>query len=199
MDEKLVPILVGSGQITQREPDPRVALNAMDLTAAAARKAAEDAHGGDALLRALDAIVVLRSFSDTSWRFKSPFGGPSNPPKSVANRLGITGAKRLIYTHPGGNMPQWCVNRLFEMVTRGEIGAAMVCGGEALATQKAAERAGLALDWDEDAGGEPSNGVLRRVAGATSRTATAWRGRSSPTRCSRTASAATSIAPSPIT
>src|SRR5689334_23747102 len=108
MDEKLVPILVGSGQITQREPDPRVALNAMDLTAAAARKAAEDAHGGDALLRALDAIVVLRSFSDTSWRFKSPFGGPSNPPKSIANRLGITGARRLIYTHPGGNMPQWC-------------------------------------------------------------------------------------------
>jgi acetyl-CoA C-acetyltransferase len=163
MDEKLVPILVGSGQITQREPDPRVALNAMDLTAAAARKAAEDAHGGDALLRALDAIVVLRSFSDTSWRFKSPFGGPSNPPKSIASRLGITGARRLIYTHPGGNMPQWCVNRLFEMVTRAEIGAAIVCGGEALATQKAAERAGLTLDWNEDAGGEPEQwGIATR-------------------------------------
>src|SRR4051794_18555968 len=78
MDEKLVPILVGSGQITQRERDPRAALDALDLAAAAARKAAEDAHGGDALLRALDAIVVLRSFSDTSWRLKSPFGGPSN-------------------------------------------------------------------------------------------------------------------------
>ena len=155
MDDRQVPILVGSGQITQRERDPRVALGAMDLTAAAARKAAEDAHGGEALLRALDAIVVLRSFSDTSWRFKSPFGGPKNPPKSIANRIGNTSAKRLIYTHPGGNMPQWCVNRLFEMVTRDEIGAAMICGGEALATQKAAERAKLALDWNEDAGGEP--------------------------------------------
>ena len=155
MDDRQVPILVGSGQITQRERDPRVALGAMDLTAAAARKAAEDAHGGEALLRALDAIVVLRSFSDTSWRFKSPFGGPKNPPKSIANRIGNSGAKRLIYTHPGGNMPQWCVNRLFEMVTRGEIGAAMICGGEALATQKAAERAKVELDWNEDAGGEP--------------------------------------------
>ena len=155
MDDRQVPILVGSGQITQRERDPRVALGAMDLTAAAARKAAEDAHGGEALLRALDAIVVLRSFSDTSWRFKSPFGGPKNPPKSIANRIDNTSAKRLIYTHPGGNMPQWCVNRLFEMVTRGEIGAAMICGGEALATQKAAERAKIALDWNEDAGGEP--------------------------------------------
>src|SRR6476469_8533020 len=101
MDEKLVPILVGSGQITQRERDPRAALNAMDLTAAAARKAAEDARAGDALLRALDSIVVLRSFSDTSWRFRSPFGGPKNPPKSIANRIGNTSAKRLVYTHPG--------------------------------------------------------------------------------------------------
>ena len=155
MEDDRTPILVGSGQITQREPDPRVALGAMDLTAAAARKAAEDAHGGDTLLSALDAIVVLRSFSDTSWRFKSPFGGPKNPPKSIANRLGGTRAKRLIYTHPGGNMPQWCVNRLFEMITRGEISSAMICGGEALATQKAAERAKVTLQWNEDAGGDP--------------------------------------------
>ncbi|MFM9941019.1 MAG: acetyl-CoA acetyltransferase [Hyphomicrobiaceae bacterium] len=153
MDERHIPILVGSGQITQREPDPTRALNAMDLTAAAARKAAADAHGGKALLEALDTIVVLRSFSDTSWRFKSPFGGPKNPPQSIASRIGNAAAKRLVYTHPGGNMPQWCVNRLFEMVTRGEVGAALICGGEALATQKAAERAKLALDWNEDVGG----------------------------------------------
>src|SRR5689334_20313433 len=111
MDDGRIPILVGSGQITQREADPRTALGAMDLTAAAARKAAQDANGGDPLLQGLDAVVVLRSFSDTSWRFKSPFGGPKNPPRSIANRLGATRAKRLIYTHPGGNMPQWCVNR----------------------------------------------------------------------------------------
>ena len=153
MDPFRTPILVGCGQVTQREPDPGKALNAMDLTAAAARKAAEDAGAGKALLEALDTIVVLRSFSDTSWRFKSPFGGPKNPPLSIARRIGNSAAKRLVYTHPGGNMPQWCINRLFEKVTRGEVGAAMVCGGEALATQKAAERAKLALDWNEDAGG----------------------------------------------
>jgi acetyl-CoA C-acetyltransferase len=153
MDPNRIPILVGSGQVTQRERDPARALGPMDLTAAAARKAAEDARAGAKLLEALDTIVVLRSFSDTSWRFKSPFGGPKNPPKSIADRIGNTRHRRLVYTHPGGNMPQWCVNRLFEMVTRGEVAAAMICGGEALATQKAAERAGLALDWNEDAGG----------------------------------------------
>ena len=41
MDEKRIPILVGSGQITQREQDPLVALSPMDLTASAGFKAAE--------------------------------------------------------------------------------------------------------------------------------------------------------------
>jgi len=155
MDESRIPILVGCGQITQRESDPNAASSPIDLTADAARMAAEDSGAGDGLLQALDTIVVIRSFSDTSWRFKSPFGGPSNPPKSVARRLGAEAARRLIYTHPGGNMPQWCVNRLFEMVTRGEVDAALIAGGEALSTQKAAQRAGIELDWNEDAGGEP--------------------------------------------
>jgi acetyl-CoA C-acetyltransferase len=163
MDGTRTPVLVACGQITQREPDPAKALSPIDLTAAAVRRAADDSGAGARLLAALDTIVVLRSFSDTSWRFKSPFGGPSNPPKSLANRIGATSARRLVYTHPGGNMPQWCINRLFEMVTRGEVGAALVCGGEALATQKAAERAKLALDWNEEAGGKPEEwGVSTR-------------------------------------
>ncbi|MDX2157099.1 MAG: acetyl-CoA acetyltransferase [Hyphomicrobiaceae bacterium] len=162
-DERRIPVLVGCGQITQREKDPRIALGPMDLTAEAIRKAAADSGAGRALLTALDTIVTLASFSDTSWRFKSPFGGPSNPPRSLANRVGATAARRLVYTYAGGNMPQWSINRLFEMVTRGEIEAAVVCGGEALATQKAAERAKVALDWNEDAGGTPERwGVSKR-------------------------------------
>ncbi len=155
MDESRIPILVGCGQITQREPDPSAALAPMDLTAKAARQAADDTGAGQAALDTLDTIIVIRSFSDTSWRFASPFGRFTNPPKSLAARLGNTTANRLVYTYPGGNMPQWCVNRLFEMITRGEVGAAMIAGGESLATQKAAQRAGLQLDWNEDAGGEP--------------------------------------------
>lgn len=154
MDADRTPILVGCGQITQREPDPRVAIGAMDLTAAAARQAAEDAGAGQRLIEALDTIVVLRSFSDTSWRFTSPFGGSKNPPKSVANRIGANNAKRLVYTYQGGNMPQWCVNRLFEQIANGQVSAAMIAGGEALATQKAAQRAKIELDWNEDPGGE---------------------------------------------
>ena len=105
-------------------------------------------------LAALDTVVVIRAFADTSWRFTSPFGRVANPPKSLARRLGAAAADRLVYTHAGGNMPQWCVNRLSEMVTRGEVKAALIAGGEALATQKAAQRAKVALDWNEDLGGD---------------------------------------------
>jgi acetyl-CoA C-acetyltransferase len=162
-DESRIPILVGCGQLTQREKDPARAASPMDLTAGAARQAADDTGAGSALLAALDTIIVIRSFSDTSWRFASPFGRYKNPPRSLANRLGATSAQRLIYTYAGGNMPQWCVNRLFEMITRGDCEAALIAGGETLATQKAAERAGLKLDWSEDAGGEPEIwGVAKR-------------------------------------
>src|SRR3546814_19812267 len=114
----------------------------MDLMADAACGAAEDAGAGLRSLETLDTVVVIRSFSDTSWRFACPFGGPSNPPKSLAARLGADRARRLVYTHPGGNMPQWCISRLCRMVQCGEVEAALVAGGEALSTPKAAQRAG---------------------------------------------------------
>lgn len=153
MDENRIPVLVGCGQITQRERDPRAALAPMELTAQACRLAADDAGPSASLLAAIDTIVMIRAFADTSWRFACPFGQYKNPPKSLAARIGATNAARLIYTHPGGNMPQWSINRLSEMVTRGEVTAALVAGGEALATQKAAQRAKLELDWSEDPGG----------------------------------------------
>ena len=78
MADDLTPILIGAGQITQREADPQAALSPLDLTAAAAKAAADDAGGGQRLIEALDTIVAIRSFSDTCWRFASPFGGSSS-------------------------------------------------------------------------------------------------------------------------
>ena len=119
VDESRIPILVGCGQVTQREPDPTVAMSPMDLTTKASRMAAEDSGAGQALLDALDTVIAIRSFSDTSWRFTCPFGRYENAPKSLASRLGAADVKRHIYTFPGGNMPQWCVNRVFEEIARG--------------------------------------------------------------------------------
>ncbi len=163
MDENRIPVLIGCGQVTQREPDLQRALSPVELTAQACRLAAQDAGPGASLLEVIDTIVMIRAFSDTSWRFACPFGQYKNPPKSLAARIGARAAQRLIYTHPGGNMPQWSINRLCEMVTRGEVGAALVAGGESLATQKAAQRAKLQLDWSEDPGGSFEEwGVAKR-------------------------------------
>ncbi len=163
MDKSRIPVLVGAGQITQREPDPVKARSPIDLTAAAVKAAAVDAGAGARLIGALDTVVVVRAFADTSWRFASPFGGPGNPPHALAGRIGAHGVRRHVYTWPGGNMPQWCLNRICEAITRGEIGAAVIAGGEALATQKAAVRAGIALDWRETCATKPEHwGVATR-------------------------------------
>ena len=157
------PVLVGAGQVTQREADPRAALAPVELMSAAARRAADDSGVARALLDALDTIVVIRSYSDTNPRFACPFGTYTNLPKSLAARLEANNVTRHIYTHPGGNMPQWCVNRLCEAVARGNVGSALVAGAEALATQKTAQRAGIALDWADDPGGAPEMwGIDRR-------------------------------------
>lgn len=157
------PVLVGVGQITQREPDPKAALGPLDLMAAAAKAAAEDSGVGDKLLAALDQLTVIRLFADTGFRFVSPFGKQSNPPLGVARRIGANAVRQHVYTWPGGNMPQYCLNRLGEAITRGEVDAALVVGAEALATQKAAQRQGIALDWNDDPGGTFDTwGVSRR-------------------------------------
>lgn len=146
------PVLVGCGQLTRREPRLADDGGPLPLMAEAARAAAADAGPAAALLQGLEAIVAIRLFSDTSPRFASPFGRVADPPRWLAAQLGATAVRRHVYTHPGGNMPQWCLNRLAEAVARGEIGSALVCGAEALATHKAAERAGLSLDWSHGAG-----------------------------------------------
>jgi len=149
MNESLIPILVGCGQITQREEDPTIALSPMDLTAKACIKAANDTNIGKKIFNLLDTLVLIRSFSDTSWRFKCPFGSYSNPPKSLAYRISANNVNNLIYTFPGGNMPQWTINRLSEKIAKGEIELALLAGGEALNTQKNAQRNKINLNWNE--------------------------------------------------
>ncbi|HYL34711.1 MAG TPA: hypothetical protein VEV17_02225, partial [Bryobacteraceae bacterium] len=124
-----------------------------DLMAQAGAAALADA-GAHGLLQAIDTVATLRLFSDTSHRFATKLGGSTNPPKSVADRLGIHAA-RHIYTWNGGNMPQYLVNCFAEAIASGEMRAALITGGEALRTQHVVERAGLPVSWQEDPGGEP--------------------------------------------
>jgi acetyl-CoA C-acetyltransferase len=158
MIDPRTPVLVGCGQITDTTGQPSGERSLVAFCAEAANAALEDTRagiGGHALGHEIDAIAVLEFFSDISPRFRSPYGRSSNPPKSVARRLHAH-PRQLLYSHSGGNMPQYLVNRFAEEIARGETELALVCGAELLRSSQNARRAGMTLDWNEDPGGEPT-------------------------------------------
>jgi acetyl-CoA C-acetyltransferase len=157
MIDPRTPILVGCGQITDLAGKPSSERSRVAFCAEAARVALADSGasiGAEALGRKIDTLAVLEFFSDISPRFASPFGRSSNPPKSVADRLGAA-PRQLLYSHSGGNMPQYLVNRFAEEIANGETELALICGAELLRSTQNARRAGQKIDWNEDPGGEP--------------------------------------------
>ena len=157
MIDPRTPVLIGGGQITDITGKPSSERSRVAFCAEAAHAALADAGssiGANALGRKVDALAVMEFFSDISPRFASPFGRSSNPPKSVANRLDAQ-PRQLLYSHSGGNMPQYLVNRFAEEIAQGETELALVCGAELLRSTQNARKAGLAIDWNEDPGGEP--------------------------------------------
>lgn len=148
--EDSTPILVGCGDVTDRTTPIEVGRSPFDLISQAAKIALADT-GASGVRESIDTVAVVRLFSDTSHRFATKLGSSTNPPKSVADRLGIQAA-RYIYTWNGGNMPQYLVNQFAEAISEGQIGAALIAGGEALRTQHGVERAGLPVSWHEDPG-----------------------------------------------
>ncbi len=158
MIDPRTPILVGCGQITDTTGQPSSERSRVAFCADAAKRALEDtgaAIGGHALGHEIDAIAVMEFFSDISPRFASPYGRSSNPPQSVARRLHAH-PRQMLYSHSGGNMPQYLVNRFAEEIANGETELALVCGAELLRSTQNARKAGMAIDWNEDPGGEPT-------------------------------------------
>jgi acetyl-CoA C-acetyltransferase len=165
MIDPRTPILVGGGQITDTTSAPSSARSRVAFAAEAAKLALEDTGakiGGHMLGHKIDALAVLEFFSDSSPRFASPYGRSTNPPKSVARRLHAS-PRKLIYSHSGGNTPQYLVNRFAEEIVNGETELALICGAELLRSTQNARKAGLAIDWNEDYGGEPERVGDKRV------------------------------------
>lgn len=148
-----MPVLVGCGEVTDTATPASDARPPYDPIARAARLALADT-GVAGIGEAIDTLAMVRLFADTSHRFARDFGGPDNPPRSVANRLGIAPG-RCLYTWNGGNMPQVLVNLFAEELAAGRLRAALSCGDEALRTQHALQRAGLMAQWAESPGGAP--------------------------------------------
>lgn len=156
LDPSRTPVIVGAAQITDTTTPPDTARSPIGLMTDTVRQAAADAAGPRAgeLLRAIDSIAVIRLWSDSNPRFKSPYGSVANPPWSIARRVGAS-PREYLYPIGGGNMPQVMLARACERIASGDIGIALITGAEALRTELAARRAGLSLNWGEDAPSAP--------------------------------------------
>jgi len=146
-------VLVSGGQCVVRGDEARAVFDAPCTLAARAAEAALLDAGVSAQNAGIDAIAMVRLFADSSPLFASPFGGAKNPPRAVAQRLGIEPA-RAIYSHAGGIAPQQLVNEMIAAINAGDIECALVCGAEAIAAQKLGKKAGAVVDWNEVSQGD---------------------------------------------
>lgn len=119
-------------------------LNPLDLAAAAARAAADDA--GLSSLEPVDTLVAIRSFHDSG--VPCPFGGAANPPRSLARRLGID-PPHAVYGEVGGHSPQRLVHEYAQRIVSGEAEMVLIAGAETTGSVKRARKAGITLDWIE--------------------------------------------------
>ncbi|MGE2692722.1 acetyl-CoA acetyltransferase [Mycolicibacterium pulveris] len=123
------PVLVGYGQVNQRENDPTV--EPVDLMAAAARTA-----GDPRLLEAVDSVRVVNLLS---WRYR-------DPGLLVAQRIRAKGA-RTRYTGIGGNVPQSLVNQACLDIQSGRADVVLITGAETWRTRSRLRATGEKPDW----------------------------------------------------
>lgn len=136
MSDERTPVLVGVGQWSERHEDPAGAASPIAILAAVARRAADDAGAGKALLEALDTLAVVPV---TAWPMR-------DAPSLLAAALGVAPARRIT-TSIGGNSPGLLVNRLAREIAAGRCEAALVCGCDVFFSMLHAHERGVKLAW----------------------------------------------------
>jgi acetyl-CoA C-acetyltransferase len=157
-DPSRIPVLVGIGQSIERAE----IVSAFDMAERAARAALADAPGLEPHIARVSVVAI--SFSS---------GGVA-PASELAKRLGLDDARCETST-PGGNMPQWLVNRAASDIAAGRLDATLIAGAEAARSarasspqsasfmEQAARRA--AEGPSEEVVGPSISGVLGRALG----------------------------------
>ncbi|MFA5121224.1 acetyl-CoA acetyltransferase [Zavarzinia sp.] len=138
MSDHVTPILVGVGQITQKDVDPREAKGPIEMMTAAARLAAADAGITDAALAGIDRLAVVRFMS----------GNYHDPVALLAEAIGAHPADRQ-HTAVGGNSPQMLVNETAQKIAEGKCKLALLAGVEVLSTITRAQKMGIDLPFGQ--------------------------------------------------
>lgn len=150
------PIVIGVGQVSERLDDADYhQWSPTDLAAQAAKIACADALSVEQLAGKIDAIYAIRTVADSTPAplrpQRAPFGSPNNVPAAVAERLGAQPSV-AVYSPACGDEPQKMVGEICERLHAGEFRLALLCGGEAASTQRAAQANKQTLSWAEEHG-----------------------------------------------
>ena len=138
------PVLVGAGQLLQRDVEPEAALDPLEMLDAVARRAAGDAGAGERALGELDLVGVVDVIG---WR-------PKNAARLLAERLDAR-PKREIVTAIGGEVPLSLVNHVAREIASGRVRSAFVGGSSTVRTMRRAGKAGLRLPYPQGGDGDP--------------------------------------------
>lgn len=145
MTDERTPILIGAGQLTQRNVEPTEALGPIEMMVETSRRAASDARVNARVLRTVDSIAVVNVLARDY----------TNAPRLLAERIGAQPAEEL-YSTIGGNTPQWLVNEMAAKVAAGKVQLALLAGAEAVYTHRRARRARVEPAWASGGGGHPT-------------------------------------------
>lgn len=142
------PILVGAGQCVDRlKKDAQPPFSSPIALATAASMHVLNETGMPA--GALDTIAVTRTFADAAPAWQAPLGSSTNPPESIARRLGAQPTHR-IYSNAGGTEPMQLLAEMCHEIARGAKRAVLLTGAEAIANERYAQRRKLQDDWQEN-------------------------------------------------
>ncbi len=122
-DAERTPVLVGFGQSLERD----AVVDVVTLAARAIRASFEDAPGLESRIQRLS--IVAASFSKVGKAVAS----------EVAAALAL-GDVTCEVTTPGGNTPQWLMNRACEEISRGELQTTIIAGAEATRSMRQVDK-----------------------------------------------------------
>ncbi|MET0931303.1 MAG: SRPBCC family protein [Aeromicrobium sp.] len=155
------PVVVGVGQVVQREPDGDN--DPAGLAVQALRAAADDSGAGDDLLRAADAVYAIAS---ASWTYRDQAA-------LIADAVGATPAERVQSSPYGGDGSQLLVNEAAAAIAAGRSHIVLVAGAEAGSTLARLQKDGRSPAWPvQDDAAAPDRVVgIDRVANNDAETA----------------------------
>ena len=138
MVSKNIPVIIGAGQVSQKEAGPVIGGSPVDLMVEAVKTAAEDGGLSGRDLEKARLLITTSLFSDD---------GIVNPPGCVAEKLDLSDA-RFRVSGFGGIMPHAMLHAALKVITDSNAGMVILAGAEAQHTMQQAKNLQMFTGWN---------------------------------------------------